>query len=125
MIVKGGNTHAGDACEIFHTERFCEVRLDPGDRLRRSLALVPSCCDCSEPRGFWPLKNPVDNFALNQAAQKRYVLRGFEKLYQTATCIEQLSCRFSGRHCRVIRSCRAELKLVFVEEFSDDRDIER
>jgi len=37
--------------------------------------------------GFWPLKYPVNNFTLNQATQKRYVLRGFDKLYQTATCI--------------------------------------
>lgn len=70
MIVKRGNAHARHVGQLFHAERFCEVRLDPGDRLRRSLALVPSCCDCSEPRGVWPLKYPVDNFTLNQSTEK-------------------------------------------------------
>ena len=66
--LQGREGNVGQMSEVFDSERLFKVRLDPGDRLSRSLALISSCCDRPEPSRFWPLQYSVNDFTLNQPA---------------------------------------------------------
>ena len=75
MVVQRGYAHARDLREIFHAQRLRVVRPDPGDGLRRPVALISQRCNRSQPRALRSAQDSVDDLALNQSAQKRNVSR--------------------------------------------------
>ena len=48
---------------------LCVVRSYPRNCFGRSVALISECCNCAQARSFRSAQNPIDNLALNEAAQ--------------------------------------------------------
>ncbi len=76
MMVQRGDSHAGDFREIFDAQRLGVVGPDPGDGFCGAVALISESCNRAKARPLRPAKNSVNDLALNQAAEKRNVLRG-------------------------------------------------
>src|SRR5205823_2571670 len=102
MVVQGGDAHARDLREIFHTKRLRVIRLDPGDRFGCTLALISLCRDGPKACAFRAAKDSVDDLALNQAAYKRNVLWGVSQIYEPAEGAEDLRRSLTGRHGRAV-----------------------
>src|SRR5271165_5765111 len=98
MMVECRNTHACNGREIFHSNRFCVVRLNPGNGLRRALAVISQRRNCAEPRPFGSLQNAVDDFSLDQVAEKGDVLGRLQEVHQTAAGTEEFRGVLAGPH---------------------------
>src|SRR5277367_5578372 len=102
MMVQRGQAHTRNLCEIFYTQRFRVVCLDPGDCFCRSVALISQRGNRSKTRPLRSAKNPINYFALNQTAQKRNIQRSIQQIYEPAASAEEFRCRFPDRHGRTV-----------------------
>ena len=70
MMVQRGHAHSRDFREIFHSQRLGVVCPDPRDGFCGAMALISQRCDRAQARALRPAKNSVNDFALNQTAEK-------------------------------------------------------
>ena len=61
----------------------------------------------------------MDNLALNQAAQKRNVLRGIEQVDEPTAGVEQLRRGLTGSHGRTVRRRPSRRNLLSAQKLSD------
>ena len=87
-----------DLCEIFHTQRLRVVCLDPRNCFCRPVALISQCCDRPKACALRSPKDSVNDLALNQFTQNGDVLRRIQQVHESAACVEEFHCGFTGRH---------------------------
>jgi hypothetical protein len=123
-----------------HPQRLCVIRSDPGDRFRRAVALsasrttaarvaactllVPRGGDGSKPRAFRSTKNPVDDLALNQAAEEGNIIRNPQQANEPAACAEEFRGRFAGRHGGIAGRSLGNPDLLPAQNFTDNGHFE-
>jgi len=97
-MVQRGYAHARDFREIFHPERIRIIRPDPAGRFCRSVAPLSQRGNRSKACSLGAARDPVDDLALNQAAEKRNVLRRVEQVNQPAANTGKWRSGLTGRH---------------------------
>jgi hypothetical protein len=83
LMVKCRNPHSRDPRQLLHVQRLRIVVSQPGNRSRRSVAEIARCCNSPEPRPLRTSQDAVNDFALDQVAQKRDVFERIKKFQKS------------------------------------------
>src|SRR5690348_12176107 len=117
-VVQSGNSQVRNFREFFNTQRLGIVRDDQCNRFRCAVALISERCHCAQARSRTSPEDSVDNFALDQAAQKRNVLRPLQQIQQAAACVQKFRCCLADRHSRAARQGLLDMNFLASEQLS-------
>jgi hypothetical protein len=124
MMMQGAEAHAGDFGEFFDAERLGVVAADPGDCFGGAVALVARGRDGAEAAAFGAAQDAVDDFALNEGAEKRDVLRFVEEIDEAAASVEKFGSDLAGDHGAAVGRSFGDLDFFLTEKFADDGHVE-
>jgi hypothetical protein len=124
MMMERRYAHTGHVGEIFDAERPGIIRSDPGNGFGRAVALLSQRGDRPQARAFGATQDPVNDLALNQAAEKRNVLRAAEQVHEAAAGAEELRRGFAGGHCRAAGSRFRHRNFLTAEKLSHHGHLE-
>ena len=99
LMVEGGDAHARNGGEFFHVQRFGVVGAEPGDGSCGSVAEIAGGGDGAEAFALRRAKDAVDDFALDQVAEKGNVLGGVEKVDEPSAGARANRRWFRRRRC--------------------------
>ena len=119
MMMERGDSHACHFCEIFDAQRLCEIRTHPRDCFCCAMALISERGDGSKASALRSAQNSIDDFALDQVAEKWNVLRSVQQIYETAASVEELGCGLAGGHGRICGGRLRRMNLFPAQEFSN------
>jgi hypothetical protein len=71
VVMERRSSHACHLCEFLYMQGLVEVGSEPGDRLRRSVALVPRRSDRTQTFPLRTSKQAVDDLTLDRVAEER------------------------------------------------------
>src|SRR5260370_27756573 len=95
LMVQRRHTHSRNCCEFLHVQRLGVIGPEPCDRSCGSVTEIACRGDGAEAFSLWGSEDAVDDLALDQMAEKGYVLRNFEKLDQPSAGAQQTDRRFA------------------------------
>ena len=103
-MVERGYSHSRNLRKFLHVQRLGVVGPEPGDGSCRSVAQVACRGDGAQPFSLRGAQDAVDDFTLDQVAEKRNILGSLEKLDQPRAGTQQTDGRFAD--CQSARSNR-------------------
>src|SRR5277367_1895823 len=80
--------------------------------------------DCAKMLSLRAPKQSIDDFTLDQAAEKWNVLRRLKQVHQPGTCVQELDRSDTYRHAAGISRLLAQMKLLLRENLPDHRHFE-
>jgi len=101
--MESGHTHSCGIREFFDVQRLGEVRTQPGDGSRGSLAQVAARCDRPETARLRGLQEAIDNLALQQRTEEWDVLWSIQKVQQPIEGCKKPNGRVTNRETMPMR----------------------
>src|SRR6201996_237480 len=124
MMMQCRYTHASELSQIFHAHRLRVVVSDPGDRSRGTMALISRGCNGSKASAFRSTQKPVNDLALNEAAQKWNILRVREQIQQPAAGAQQFDRDHASNHRRRFSRQLGNVDFFPAEKLTDYRHLQ-
>ncbi len=88
VVMQRGYTHLRHGSEIFNAERLGVIHAQPGDGLGGAMALLAQRGNGAQMIALRTAEQAKDDFALNEAAEERYVAGRVEKIKEPRACVE-------------------------------------
>jgi hypothetical protein len=89
LMVQRRHSHSRNCCKFLHVQWLGVVGPEPGDGSCGSVTEIAGRGDGAEASSLWASEDAVNDFALDQMAEKRYVLGSLEKLDQPGAGAQQ------------------------------------
>src|SRR5260370_33978689 len=123
-MVKGRNAHPCCRSEFFHAQRLCIVLSQPRDRSCCSLNQIAARCNGAQSACLRCPKNAIQDLAVSQGTEKRYVLRRVEKLKHTHCGTEQPDGGLTNDEALTMRRGRPLWNVIPAQNVADRRHVE-
>ena len=94
-MVQRGYAHPRHGRQLFHVQRLCVVGPEPGDRSGRSVAQIACGGDGAKALALRRAQYAIDDFTLDQVAEKRNILGSLQQTDQPRAGIQQTGGRFA------------------------------